>query len=62
MEEAFSVGSVPKLYNEDQLPKAPNAVHGPLGITHRPTEKANVNADCLEIQFTSHDLRDENRE
>jgi hypothetical protein len=41
-------------------PKAPTAVHGPLGITYQPNEKANVIADCLEFQFTSHDLCDEN--
>jgi hypothetical protein len=38
------------------------AVHGPLGITYRPNEKAHVIADCLEIKFTSHDLCDENHE
>jgi hypothetical protein len=36
-------------------PKAPTAVHGPLGI-----ERANVITDCSENQFTSHDLCDEN--
>jgi hypothetical protein len=43
-------------------PKAPSAVHGLLGITYYPNEKANLIADCLEIQFTSHDLYDENHE
>jgi hypothetical protein len=43
-------------------PNAPTAVHGPIGITYHPNEKANVTADCLENQFTSHDLCDENRE
>jgi hypothetical protein len=32
--------------------KAPNAIH--------PSEKANAIADCLENQFTHHDLSDEN--
>jgi hypothetical protein len=32
---------------------------GPLGITYQPNEKANVIADNLENQFTSHDLCDE---
>jgi hypothetical protein len=41
-------------------PKAPTAVHGPLGITYQPDEKANVITDYLEIQFTSHDLSDGN--
>jgi hypothetical protein len=43
-------------------PKAPTAIHGPLGISYQPHEKANVIADCLENQFTSHDMCDENRE
>lgn len=34
-------------------PKAPTAVHGPLGITYHPNEKAEAIADCLENQFTS---------
>jgi hypothetical protein len=42
-------------------PKAPTALHGPLGITYHPNEKANLTADCLRNQFTSHDLCDENR-
>jgi hypothetical protein len=41
-------------------PKLPTAIHGPLGITYQPNEKTNVIADCLENQFTSHDLCDEN--
>jgi hypothetical protein len=40
--------------------KAPTAIHGPLGIIYQLNEKANVIADCLENQFTSHDLCDEN--
>jgi hypothetical protein len=43
-------------------PKTPTAIHGSLGITYQPNEKANVIADCLENQFTSHDLCDENHE
>jgi hypothetical protein len=43
-------------------PKAPTAVHGPLGITYHSNEKANMTADCLENQFKSHDLCDENHE
>jgi hypothetical protein len=35
---------------------------GPLGITYHSNEKANVIAHCLENQFTSHDLSDENYE
>jgi hypothetical protein len=43
-------------------PKAPTAIHGPLGITYHPNEKANMTVDYLESQFTSHDLCDENHE
>jgi hypothetical protein len=43
-------------------PKAPSAFHGPSGITYHPNEKANVTADYLENQFTSHVLCDENHE
>jgi hypothetical protein len=40
-------------------PKAQTTVHGPLGITN---VKPNVIADCLENQFKSHDLCDENQD
>jgi hypothetical protein len=43
-------------------PKAPTALCGPFGITYHPNKKANVIADCLENQFISHDLYDENQE
>jgi hypothetical protein len=43
-------------------PMAPTALHGPLGITYHPNEKATAFAGCLENQFISHDLCDENRE
>jgi hypothetical protein len=43
-------------------PKAPTAIHGPIGITCHRNQKANVTADGLENQFTSHDLCDENHE
>jgi hypothetical protein len=43
-------------------PKAPTAIHGPIGVTHQPNEEANVLADCLENQFISHYLCDENHE
>jgi hypothetical protein len=42
--------------------KVPTAVHGHLGITYHPNEKASATADCLENQFTSRDLCDENHE
>jgi hypothetical protein len=43
-------------------PKAPTAIHEPLGMTYQLKKKANVIADCLENQFTSHDLCDGNHE
>jgi hypothetical protein len=42
--------------------KVPTAVHGLLRITYHPNEEGNVIADCLENQFTSHDLCEENNE
>jgi hypothetical protein len=41
-------------------PKKPTAIHGPFGLIFHPLEKANTIADCLENQFTLHDLCDEN--
>jgi hypothetical protein len=41
-------------------PRAPTAVHVPLGITYHPYEKANMTVNYLENQFTSHDPCDEN--
>jgi hypothetical protein len=43
-------------------PKAPTAVHGPVGITYDPNKKASLIADCVENQSTSHDLSDKNHE
>jgi hypothetical protein len=43
-------------------PNAPTAAHSPLGTTYHPDEKVNTTADCLENQFKSHDLCDENHE
>jgi hypothetical protein len=43
-------------------PKAPTAIHGPSGLKFYPKDKANVIADCLEKQFTPHELCDENHE
>jgi hypothetical protein len=40
--------------------KAPTAICGPLGFTFHLLEKANAIADCLEEQFTPHELCDEN--
>jgi hypothetical protein len=40
--------------------KKTTVIHGPFGLTFRPLEKANAIVDCLENQFTLHDLCDEN--
>jgi hypothetical protein len=39
-------------------PKAPSAIHGPLGLLFYPIDKANTTADCLENHFTAHNLCD----
>jgi hypothetical protein len=43
-------------------PKAPTAVHSPSGLKFLPLLKANMIADCLENQFTPHELCEENHE
>jgi hypothetical protein len=43
------------LFKRDE-PRASTAIHGFSGLKFYPTEKANAIADCLEIQFTPHDL------
>jgi hypothetical protein len=53
---------VAKSLMKRHVPKAQTAVHGPLGIIYQSNEKANVTADCLENQFTSHNLCDKNHE
>jgi hypothetical protein len=42
--------------------KAATAIHDSFGLTFHPLEKANAIADCLENQFTPHDLCDETHE
>jgi hypothetical protein len=39
-------------------PKASTAIHGLSGLEYHPLENANSIADCLENQFTPHDLYD----
>jgi hypothetical protein len=40
-------------------PRAPTTIRGPSGLKFQPSEKANAIANCLENQFTHHDLCDE---
>jgi hypothetical protein len=54
--------SIAKSLMKKDGPKAPTAIHGPLGITDHPNEKAKAIADYLENQFTSHDPCDGNNE
>jgi hypothetical protein len=42
--------------------RAPASIHGTSGLKFHPFEKANAIADCFEIQFTLHDLCDDNHE
>jgi hypothetical protein len=43
-------------------PRVPTAIHGLLELKYHPVDKANEIADCLENQFTPHDLCDQNHE
>jgi hypothetical protein len=43
-------------------PKAPTDIHDPLGLKYYPSGKTNAVDDCLENQFTPHDLCDDNYE
>jgi hypothetical protein len=42
--------------------RAPTAIHGLLGLKYHPVDKANAIADCLENQFTPHELCEETHE
>jgi hypothetical protein len=44
------------------VPRAPTAIHGASGIKFIPLEKAIAIAECLEIQFTPHELCHKNHE
>jgi hypothetical protein len=39
-------------------PKAPSAIHCPLGPIFYPIDKANIIADCFKKQFRAHDMCD----
>jgi hypothetical protein len=43
-------------------PRPPTAIHCLLGLKYHLVDKANTIADCLENQFTPHDLCEENHE
>jgi hypothetical protein len=56
------VRPIPKSLPKRDGPKAPTAIRGDSGLKFYLSEKDNAIADCLEIQFTPHDLCDENHE
>jgi hypothetical protein len=41
---------------------SPTAIHCPSGLRYHLSEKANAIADCLENQFTPHDLCEDKHE
>jgi hypothetical protein len=43
-------------------PRVPTAIHGSSDLKFHPSEKANAIVDCLEVQFTPHNLCNENHE
>jgi hypothetical protein len=57
-----AIWPVAKSLTNSNGPKAPTDSHGLLGLKYHRLDKANAIADCLENQFTPHDLCDENHE
>jgi hypothetical protein len=53
-----AIWPIVKLFIKRGVPYAPSAIHGPLGPIFDPVQKVNIIADCLETQFTAHDLCD----
>jgi hypothetical protein len=57
-----AIWSIAKSLLKRDGPRAPTAIHGHSVLKFHPCEKAIAIADCLENQFTHHDLCDENHE
>jgi hypothetical protein len=57
-----AIWSLTKSLKKRDRPKAPSAIHGASGLQFLPTERPSAIADCLENQFTPHDLSEENDE
>jgi hypothetical protein len=57
-----SIWTIAKSFLNTDGKRAPTAIHGLLGLKIIMLEKVNAIADCLENQFTPHDLCDENHE
>jgi hypothetical protein len=53
-----AIWPIAKSLTKSDGPKALSAIHDPSGPIVYPIDKANTTADCLENQFTSHDLCD----
>jgi hypothetical protein len=57
-----AIWSIAKSLTNRDGPRAPTAIHGLfLGLKY-PVDKANAIADCLQNQFTPHDLCEEDHE
>jgi hypothetical protein len=57
-----TIWPIVKSFTNRDGPRAPTAIHGLLRLKYHPVDNANVIADCLENQFTPHDLCEENHE
>jgi hypothetical protein len=57
-----AIWSIVKSFLRRDGPRAPTAIHGASGLKFHPSEKVNTIADCLEFQFTLHDLCNKNHE
>jgi hypothetical protein len=57
-----AIWSIEKSLMKRDGPRASIAIRGPSGFKFHPSEKANAIVDCLENQFTHHDLCDESHE
>jgi hypothetical protein len=57
-----AIWPIAKSLTNRHVPRTPSAIHGLLGLKYHPEDKANATADCLENQFTPHDLCDEKNE
>jgi hypothetical protein len=54
-----SIWPIAKSFLQRDGPRAPTAIHGPLGLKFISLEKANAIGDCLETPFTLHDENNE---
>jgi hypothetical protein len=57
-----AIWHIAKSHTNRDGPRAVTAIHGLLCPNYRPVDKANATVDCLENQFTPHNLCEENHE